>query len=69
MIDISHLIGSVWVSLFQGATARGQGAVFFRVATGADEIPLWCDWAALIAICCACLYLLDHKIRGAEVVR
>jgi hypothetical protein len=47
---------------------RGSGAVFFRVAR-AEEIPVWCCWAALLAICGLCLYVLGRKIRGAEVVR
>jgi hypothetical protein len=47
---------------------RGAGAVFFRVARG-EEIPIWSCWAALIAICLFCLYLLSRKIRAVEVVQ
>ncbi len=68
LINISHLIGAVWSSLFEQPTQRGSGAVFFRVARGQD-IPVWCCWAALLAICGLCLFLLSRKIRGAEVVR
>jgi ABC-2 type transport system permease protein len=68
LMNISHLVGSVWVSLFEEPMKRGAGAVFFRVAAG-EEIPIWCCWAALIGICMACLWLLAKKIRGAEVVR
>ena len=68
LLNISHLIGVVWVSLFEEPMRRGAGAVFFRVARG-EEIPIWCCWAALIGICAFCLYLLALKIRGVEVVR
>lgn len=68
LINISHLIGSVWVSLFEEPMKRGAGAVFFRVAAG-EELPIWCCWAALIGLCLVCLWLLARKIRGAEVVR
>lgn len=68
LIDISHLIGSVWVWLFEKPAERGGGAVFFRAATG-EGIPVWCCWTALAAICLVCLWLLGRKIRGAEVVR
>jgi ABC-2 type transport system permease protein len=68
LLNISHLIGAVWVSLFDQPMHRGSGAVFFRVGRG-EDIPVWCCWIALLAICGFCLYLLGRKIRGAEVVR
>ncbi len=67
LLNLSHLIGAVWASLFEQPMHRGTGAVFFRVH--GEETPIWCCWAALIAICAVCLYLLSRKIRGAEVVR
>ena len=68
LLNISHLIGSVWVQLFEGANKTTNGAVFFRVPQG-QELPLWCCWASLAALCLICLYMLARKIRGAEVVR
>jgi len=67
LINLSHLIGAVWASLFEQPMHRGSGAVFFRAPAG--EIPVWCCWVALLAICAFCLYVLSRKIRGAEVVR
>ncbi len=67
LLNLSHLIGTVWTSLFEQPMHRGNGAVFFRVH--GEETPIWCCWAALLAICGFCLYLLSRKIRGAEVVR
>ncbi len=67
LLNLSHLIGAVWGSLFERPVHRGSGAVFFRVS--GEDIPIWCCWVALLAICGLCLYLLSRKIRGAEVVR
>jgi len=68
LINISHLIGTVWITLFEEPVRRGAGAVFFRVARG-EGIPLWACWASLIGICAACLWLLGRKIHGVEVSR
>jgi ABC-2 type transport system permease protein len=68
LLNISHLIGSVWVQLFEGASHTTNGAVFFRVPEG-QELPLWCCWASLIVLCLICLCMLARKIRGVEVVR
>jgi ABC-2 type transport system permease protein len=68
LFNISYLIGSVWVNLFEGANKTTSGAVFFRAPQG-EELPLWCSWAALLALCGICLYMLARKIRGREVVK
>ncbi len=68
LLNISNLIGAVWVNLFEGSNPDSTGAVFFRVARG-EEIPLWCCWTALLTLCGICLYMLARKIRGMEVVR
>jgi len=68
LFNISELIGSIWVQLFEGQTHTTNGAVFFRVIEG-EEIALWCCWASLAVLALVCLYMLARKIRGAEVVR
>src|SRR5437763_11434671 len=68
VFNISYLIGSVWVNLFEGANKTTNGALFFRAPLG-EELPIWCSWAALIGLCLICLYMLARKIRGTEVVR
>jgi ABC-2 type transport system permease protein len=68
LFNISYLIGSVWVNLFEGANKTTNGAVFFRAPQG-EELPLWCSWTALLALCGICLYMLARKIRGREVVK
>lgn len=66
IFNISYLIGSVWVSLFEGSQSTTGGAVFFRAN---QELPLWCSWFGLAALCGICLYMLARKIRGMEVIR
>jgi ABC-2 type transport system permease protein len=68
LLNISTLIGTVWVQLFEGDQRISEGGVFFRSIRG-QEIPLWACWAALLALCAVCLLMLGRKIRGAEVVR
>lgn len=68
LINISNLVGSIWVSLFEKPMQRGSGAVFFRVARG-EEIPVWMCWVSLGLICWFCLWLLGRKIRGVEVAK
>jgi ABC-2 type transport system permease protein len=68
LFNMSYLIGSVWVDLFEGANKTTNGAIFFRAPQG-EELPLWCCWTALAALCLVCLYMLARKIRGTEVVR
>lgn len=68
LLNISNLMGAVWVEMFQDPAHRGNGAAFFRIVSG-EEIPIWCCWSALAALCLCCLYLLNRRVRGTEVVR
>ncbi len=68
LINLSHLIGMVWVWLFGEPMRDGAGAVFFRIQQGAD-IPMWMIWGTLLVFCAICFHLLRSKIRGIEVVR
>lgn len=68
ILQVSDLIGQIWVWLFEGNNPTTTGAVFFRVTQG-EELPLWCCWAAILTLAGICLYMLARKIRGAEVVR
>ncbi len=68
LLNISHIIGTLWTVLFGEELKNGAGAVFFRVVAG-EEIPVWCCWCAVAVLGFACLFMLHRKIRGAEVVR
>ena len=68
LINLSNLIGTVWVTLFEAPMHRGAGAVFFRVAPD-QTIPAWACLLSLTLISLGCLELLAIKIRGVEVVK
>ena len=68
LLQISAIVGQVWVWLFEGNNPTTSGAIFFRVTQG-EELPLWCCWGAIAVLAGLCLYMLARKIRGAEVVR
>lgn len=68
LLEVGNLIGQIWVYLFEGNNPTTNGALFFRAPQG-EEIPLWCCWAMLLGLAGICLYMLNRKIRGAEVVR
>jgi ABC-2 type transport system permease protein len=68
ILQITDMIGQIWVWLFEGNNPTTTGTIFFRVTQG-EELPLWCCWGAVLALAGMCLYMLARKIRGAEVVR
>ena len=68
VFNIGHVIGVIWMQLFEGSHPTTEGAVFFRVPEG-EQLPMWACWMALSAMLLICLYMLGRKIRGAEVVR
>ncbi len=68
LLNISTLVGTVWVRLFEGSHSLSEGGAFFRRISG-QEIPVWACCLTLLALCLACLYLLGRKVRGAEVVQ
>lgn len=68
LLDISHSVGTIWIWLFDEDLHSGAGAVFFSVSrTGVT--PTWACAGALIALCAFCMYMLNKKIRGTEVVQ
>jgi len=68
LLDISHIMGSVWISLFgPGAAAHARGAVFFNIQ--GRGTPLWTSWLMLALLCGFCLRLLNKKIQAVEVVK
>ncbi|HKQ61442.1 MAG TPA: hypothetical protein VJS92_09115 [Candidatus Polarisedimenticolaceae bacterium] len=55
LINLLDLLQVVWAGLF---------GVERQV-----DIPVWCAWASLLAVCAGCLLLLARKLRAYEVVR
>ncbi|MDX2153344.1 MAG: hypothetical protein SFV54_21550 [Bryobacteraceae bacterium] len=65
LINISYVIGAIWTWLFGDPKA---GAIFFRV-DNQKELPVAVCWIAFGATCVFCLWLLNKKIGGVEVVK
>jgi ABC-2 type transport system permease protein len=68
LLSAPTVVGTLWESLFEGGHPSGSGGVFFRMDPSAT-IPVWTCWAALAAACLVCLFMLNRKIRGAEVAK
>lgn len=67
LLDISHLVGTLWTWLFDVQNESG-GAVFFSVGSG-NPVPTWACAFSLLGLCGFCMYMLNQKIRGTEVVK
>jgi ABC-2 type transport system permease protein len=68
LMQISNVVGTVWLAMFEGDNPTTTGALFFRITPG-EEIPVAACCVVLVALAGMCLYMLARKIRGAEVVR
>ncbi len=68
LINIGHLMATVWASVFRVRLRATIWGEMFGVRSGA-EIPVEDAWLVLLAICALCLYLLWRKVRACEVVR
>ena len=64
LLSLSYTMNAVWASLFEQPARR---RVFIRAPQA--DIPIWCCWMSLLAVCALSLYLLKRKIRGVEVAR
>jgi hypothetical protein len=67
LLDISHIMGSVWVSLFGKSAADIKGTLFFNIHDSGT--PVWTSWFMVALICGFCLRLLNKKIQAVEVVK
>lgn len=68
LLSAPNVVGTLWEWLFEGRQPTGNGGVFFRMDQSA-AIPVWMCLVALAAACIVCLYMLERKIRGAEVAK
>jgi len=64
LLNLSHMITSVWWHLFRIRLADGETVRFTRL-----EVPLWAAWAALLAVCAFCTWILNTKLKAREAVR
>ncbi len=62
LLNLPYLITLVWAHLFR------LPAGHIRLG-GYDNVPLWTAWAALLAVCGLCVWVLNLKLKAREVVR
>lgn len=66
---INEVFGKTWGSLLDlGLMIQTVWAWLFGVAPP-TEVPVWCAWVSLVAVCVVCLGILARRIRAYEVVR
>jgi len=61
LFNFTHMITLIWMRLFRERVAE--------LPTAFNAVPLWAAWAWLFAVCGACFWLLDRKLRAREVER
>jgi ABC-type transport system involved in multi-copper enzyme maturation permease subunit len=65
LLNLSHLITTVWWHLFRINVAEGPTDRFTRL----DQVPLWAAWAVLLAVCGFCVWILNRRLKAREAVR
>jgi ABC-2 type transport system permease protein len=65
LFNLSNLFEVIWEWLFYGT----DGGTYTIRGVTVEMIPVWSAWAAILALCGACIWLLYRKIRAYEVVR
>ncbi len=66
LINIGHVMGTIWMHLFRANTKQTIWRGLFSVSE--ESMPLWQAWTVLGVICVLCVWLLEKKLRAREVV-
>jgi len=66
VINIGHVIGTIWMRLFRANTRDTIWRGLFSVSE--RSMPEWQAWLVLAAVCMVCVLLLEKRLRGREVV-
>jgi ABC-2 type transport system permease protein len=67
LLNLGHLIGTLWAKLLDVNPRRTMLGEMFNIRTG-DEVPMWAVWTMIAVMFSACVFLLNRKLRGREVV-
>jgi ABC-2 type transport system permease protein len=67
LMNLGHLIGTIWAKILDIKPRESLLGALFDVRRG-DEVPQWAAWLVLAAMCAACVWLLNRRLRGREVV-
>jgi hypothetical protein len=66
VINIGHVIGTIWMRMFRADTNHTIWRGLFSVSD--RSMPEWRAWSVLGAICALCILLLNKRLRGREVI-
>ncbi len=67
LLNPGHLIGVIWARMLDVRGDKTILGTFFNVR-GADDVPQWAAWMMMGLIFAACIWMLDRKLKGREVV-
>lgn len=67
LLNLGHLIGVIWARLLQVSPRKSMFGELFNIRRG-DEIPLWSACLVLALLSIFCVWLLNRRLRGREVV-
>ncbi|MEJ7608950.1 MAG: ABC transporter permease [Bryobacteraceae bacterium] len=66
-LNLGKVMGIIWAKMLQ---VKAQGTIIgemFDIRRG-DELPQWLAWLVVVLICGLCVWMLDRRLRGREVV-
>jgi ABC-2 type transport system permease protein len=67
LLNPGHLIAVIWAKLLVVPPKRTLLGEMFNVRMS-NDIPQWAAWAAILSIIAFCIWVLNQKLRGREVV-
>jgi ABC-type transport system involved in multi-copper enzyme maturation permease subunit len=67
LINPGFLIGFLWAKFLDVRPRQTMLGALFNIQQG-DEVPVWAAWFSFCAMCAACVWLLNRRLRAREVV-
>jgi ABC-2 type transport system permease protein len=67
LLNMGQLVGRIWARMLHTGGRRSFIGEMFDLPTAGD-VPLWAVLASLAAICGACVWMLEKKLRAKETV-
>jgi ABC-2 type transport system permease protein len=67
LLNLGHLLGTIWAKILNIQPRETLLGALFNVRRG-DEVPYWAAWLMLAAICAVCIWMLNRKLKGREVI-
>lgn len=67
LLNLGHLVGTIWARLLHISPRRTLLGEMFNIRS-VNDVPLWAACLVLAAVSVACVFMLNKKLRGREVV-